>query len=438
MCKAMMNRQADGRGATRKRGGRWIGHTGVSAVMLAGLAAGAPDAQAQEVTELLTTELPYPQYRTVQRDHYSLRIGPVRVRYDLSVTAVYTDNRNYAPSGEKEEDWGLRPVFHLGMFYAMSDRQKLQIDVGIGYEWWDRRDENNDLYIAPSSHIDYTFGIGPVQMRLSNTTSTSTEASSRAEVAGGDAFAFNRLNNSTTLGATYIGSRRLILNGAYTYGISRSLNDYFESLDRDTHSVGGSALFRITAPLAAGISANYSVFTYSDEVQNDGQSYSVGPMVMWSPTRSIDLEAFVHYTRSTFDDNGTIEDDDDFSGATFSVSGVYRMNRYVTHRLTFGKVVDPGYGSNYTEDFSLRYGAQARLSSRLSSNLNFHYQSASLSGSGPLSEEADLYQFSVGAGYQVLRRANLGLTYSLNTRDSDRSNRSYVENRVMVTASYQF
>lgn len=441
---AGLGREATGAGAAewqgttfrrRMRRGAW----GRALAWTGCLASAALNVSAQERSELLTTAMPYPEYRTLQDDHYGHHIGPVQMRYDLSVSAIFTDNRNYNTDGAENSDFGFRPSFNLGLFYPINDRQKLQVDLGIGYQWWSKNSHNNRLYISPNSHLDYAFGIGDVQMQVSNNTSTSNEASSRAEYAGGrdtQDISFNRISNSTGVSGSWQGSRRLTLNGGYSFSISRSLNDQFTNLDRDTHGFSASTLVTITDPLKAGLSGSYSMFTYSEGIQNDGRSFSVGPTVQWKPLDSLRLAGHLHYSESFHDQTGTVNDTSDFSGMTYGLSVTHNLNRAMVQTASVARSIDPGFESNYTDDFSVRYSLSASISSRLSSNFAFQYQKAGISG--PTGEDADLYRFSVGAGYQILRRANLGLTYSLNTRASDLEDRDYVENRVTLTLSYQF
>ncbi len=114
----------------------------------------------------------------------------------------------------------------------------------------------------------------------------------------------------------------------------------------------------------------------------------------------------------------------------------HTVNRFITQTASFSRGIEPGFGSNYTDQFSVQYGVLGTISPRLSSNFNFRYHSVGLSGLN--GENADLYSLSVGAGYQILRRANLGLSYSFRNRSSDQDTGDYTENRVTVTASYQF
>lgn len=395
---------------------------------------------AQETTELLTLELPYPPYRPVEAEHYSTRLGStLRMRYEASLTAIVTDNRNYRPSGQRDADFGLRPTFTVGLFYPISDRQKLQVDVGIGYEWWAETSDQNRLYFTPNSHLDYAFGLGEVDLRLSNHTASTSEASSRPEFAGGDDtfdVAFQQVANATGLKAAWGGARRISLTGGYRFAITRSLNDQFTSLDRDLHAFDASAMVRITTPLAAGVSGSYSLFTFSEPTQNDGQSFAVGPHVTWRPMDSLSFSALVQHAESWYDATGSITDRSDFSGTIFNFAAHHRLNRFIHHSASVGTSVDTGFGSNYTEDLSVRYALTARVNARLTSHLGFRYRTISLSGPG--GEDADLYQLTLGAGLRTSSRSHVGASYALHSRSAETSDRNYLENRFSVTASYRF
>ncbi|MBX3748024.1 MAG: hypothetical protein KF833_22175 [Verrucomicrobiae bacterium] len=408
--------------------------------LLASAWTGLGRSAAQETTELITLELPYPPYRPVEANHYSTRLGStLRMRYDASLTAIVTDNRNYRPSGHRDADFGLRPTLTVGLFYPVSDRQKLQADVGIGYEWWAGTSDRNRLYIAPNSHLDYTFGLGEVDLRLSNHTASTSEASSRPEFAGGeDTFdiAFQQVANATGLRAFWGGARRISLSGGYRFAINRSLNDQFTSLDRDLHAFEGSAMVRITTPVAAGVSGSYSIFTFSEPTQNDGQSFAVGPHLTWRPIESLSLSALVQHAESWYDQTGSISDRSDFSGTIFNFAANHRLNRFVDHSASVGTSVDSGFGSNYTEDLSVRYALTARLNSRLTSSLGFRYRSISISGPG--GDDADLYHLNLGVGLRTSSRSHLGASYAIHTRSARSSDRDYFENRFSLTASYRF
>ncbi len=419
---------------------RWFTLALGSAGCWAGLHAGI--ASAQETSELITTQLPFPQYVAVTDDHYGVRIGRVQIRYDLSLETVFTDNRNLEDT-DKDSDFGLRPTLTFGLFYPLNDRQKLQVDVGVGYQWWDEVSDQNRFYVAPRSHVSYVLGVGEVDVSLSNNTASSSEASSRVEIAGGPGangspggdIAFNRISNMTTLGAGWQPGR-IGIRGNYSFMIDRSLNDQFASLDMNRHIFAGGIDCKVTDPITVGLAGNYSIYSYLESIQNDGSGFNITPTVSWRIRDNLSLDAAIGYGESNFDQTGTVQDNDAFSGLTYDVGIRHQLNKRMNHSLQFSRGADPGLGSNFTERFILGYNFAAQISPVLRPYLGFSYESAAISGEN--GENPDLYRLNVGVGYPVLRRATLGLNYNLTWRVSDDPTREYAENRVSLIASYRF
>lgn len=432
--------QTEGRARRRGGGMRWgtlvAGSFGFWVAMHPGTASG------QETSELLTTQLPFPEYVAVHDDHYGLRIGRLQVRYDLSLESLFTDNRNLVSTG-KESDFGLRPTLTFGLFYPVNDRQKLQIDVGLGYQWWAEVSDQNRFYVTPRSHLSYVLGVGDVDVSLSNNTASTSEASSRVEIAGGPAangapggnLAFNRISNATMVGAGWKPGR-MGFRGNYMLTIDRSLNDQFLSLDQNRHTFGGAIEYTVNAPITVGLAGNYSIYTYLEEIQNDGTGFSIAPTLSWKLRDNLSLDASAGYGQSDFDQTGTIQDDDGFSGITYDVGIRHQLNKRMNHSVTFSRGADPGLGSNFTDRFILAYQFAAQISPVLRPYLGFTYQAASISGDG--GEDAELFRFNMGVGYPVLKRATLGLNYNVSWRVADDPTREYTENRVSLLASYRF
>ena len=397
-------------------------------------------AKAQETSELITTQLPFPQYVPIGEDHYGLRIGKVQVRYDVSVENVFTDNRNYSHD-DPEWDYGLRPLLTLGLFHPFSDRQKIQLDVSMGYQWWANVSEQNRFYISPRSHISYVMGVGNVDVSIVNTSSSTSEASSRIEIAGGTAgnggtdLAFNRISNATTLGAGWRPGR-VGFSGNYSFTLDRSLTDQFTSLDQNRHTFGGATKFYVSAPITVGLAGNYSIYQYIERVQNDGTGYSITPTLEWRLRDNLSFEASAGYGQSDFERTGTIQDDEGFSGITYDIAIRHQINKRMNQALQFSRGADPGLNSNFTDRFIINYNLSAQIGPALRPYVNFLYQSASTSGSQ--SEDADQFRINFGVGYPILRRATLGLNYSVVWRVADDPSREYVEDRVSLTASYRF
>lgn len=396
---------------------------------LAGLAASG-----QEAANFLTNELPYPDYIPVTRDHYNLRWGDLTVRLDASMAVSFTDNA-FLAEDDQTSDWGLTPLLNIGFFYPIREDQTLQMDVGVGYTWWNERSDLSGLTIAPRSHLRFRERVGQVELTLSNTTSTALDAASRVELAGeGEEFTFQRLYNVASLSAGWQPTRRLVFNSGYSFSIDRGLSDDFAAQDRDTHSFNAGGTFIQSELLSYGLGGSYSFFNYLEDLQNDGDQFFVGPNVEWRPRNYLTFNFEFGYSQFSPDDTGTLATQDDFTGLTFSGDVSYRMNRYITHNLGVFRSVDPGFGNDYTEQLGGNYSASIILNPRATATARAGYSHADLSSG----EEADLWSGGLGIGWNFIRRVTTGLDWTINTRSSNQANRSYTENVVSLRFGYQF
>lgn len=403
--------------------------TACSLACLAGWASSGQDA-----ASFLTTELPYPDYVPIQRNHYNLRWGALTGRLDASLAVSFTDNA-FLSENDQTSDWGLTPLLNLGFFYPIRQEQALQVDVGVGYTWWKERDDYTGLTIAPRSHLTFRQRLGEVDLILNNTTSTQTQPSSRVELAGnqGD-LTFNRIYNAASLGANWVPTRRLGFNAGYTYSLDRGLDDDFSAQDRDIHTVSAGTTFLQSEIIRYGLGASYSFINYIENIQSDAQSLFVGPNVEWRPKRYLTLGLQAGYTQYSPDDNGLIPGAEDFNGFTFSGNATYEMSRNISHRLAFFRRVDPGFGNDFTEEIGGNYSAGLKLGQRGNLSLRAGYSHAELSNR----EEADIWTGGVGLGWDLIRRLSTGINWGITSRESNLPNRNYVENSVVLRLGYQF
>lgn len=428
--------------AVVRRGGRGCraGVAGGLCLAAAVWAAGMPFAtRAQETSELITTALPFPEYYPVQDDHYGHRIGKVNMHYGASVATVFTDNRNLT-SDNQEADFGVTTSVNLGGFYVINERQKVQLDVGIGYAWWLESNERDGLFITPSSHLDYYFRVGDVQINLANETSTSMNASDRPEYAGGSGnsaqdLAFHEMRNISTASSSYALNRSVSAGGSYSFTLTRSLTEQFQSLDSNRHQFSVGPNWQVSAPVSVGLSGSYQLIQYEQQVQNDGELVSFGGDVSWRARDNLSISLSAGYSQSFYDQTGTIQDNSNFGGPTFSMSIAHEMNKYMRHTLSASRGMEAGFGSNYTDSFNVQYMLNVRMA-RLSPTLTVNYNNFSQSGSG--GESGGLYRITLSNGFQLTRRVNLGAAYNANIRASGDADRDYLENQVTATLLVSF
>jgi hypothetical protein len=217
--------------------------------------------------------------------------------------------------------------------------------------------------------------------------------------------------------------------------LTRSLTDQFTALNSDRHQFSLGPNWQVTAPISVGLNGSYTIIRYSENVQNDGEMVSAGGSVDWRARDNLSMSLSAGYAQSFYEQTGTIQDDSDFGGPTFSLSIAHQINKRMRHQLAASRGMDTGFGSNYTDNLSLTYLLSTVLG-RLAPVLSVGY--TSFDQSGDSGESGGLYRVSLSNGLQLTRRLNLGASYTANIRSTGDSDRDYLENQVTATLVFSF
>src|SRR5205814_2825838 len=123
-------------------------------------------------------------------------------------------------------------------------------------------------------------------------------------------------------------------SGGYSYGITRSLNSEFETLDLDTHTFSAGGCYTYSPRLTLGLNGSYAIMNYATNFQNNAQSYTFGPIMIFRPTQFISVNAAVVVSTMNFEQNGIVRDRSHVTGLSSLVAVQHKINRYLDHDLT--------------------------------------------------------------------------------------------------------
>jgi hypothetical protein len=407
----------------------------------AALAQSEPPAQTQPEPQTAPDDFimrtdPVPAFLEPPKRKYNLKWGPVNGRFFGSVQTEFSDNINLSDRAP-QSDLFFNPNFGIGLQWPISERNILELSLGMGYRAYIDHPELNSIQITPDSRLKYQMRIGKVDVLVHDKFQLQVDPLSRADINGTTGLLnFKRIVNDLGLQGEWPVRRNLSVVTSYDYVVDRSLNSDFTALDRDDHSLGLAAFSRLGPNWTAGISSSVTFSEYLRRIQNDGVSYSIGPQVTFKPSHFITIDATVAYTISQFDQTGTIRDNSDFNGISFAVSARHNINSRMTETLRGARSATPGFGSNFNDLTVLQYGLSWRLNSFLNLNTTFAYEH--LVASGASGETADRFLYYAGTGWEVARRWTLGLGYSFAMKDSNQPLRDYKQNRVTVDLTHDF
>lgn len=380
---------------------------------------------------------PYLTFNEPPKRDYNLRLGPLNGRFFGSMQVEYSDNINLAETGAAADVY-FYPNFGIGIQWPLSAQNLLEFSLGLGYRAYVDHPDLNSFQISPDSRLSYMMRIGKVNVILRDNFQLQIDPLTRADISGGTNGAlldFRRFVNDAGVQAEWPARQNLSIISGYDFVLDRSLSDDFKSLDRNDHTLSLGANSQISASWSLGLSSAVTFSHYLQQVQNDGVSYSVGPQTKVKVTRFLTLEGSVAYTRSDYDQTGTILDNSDFSGVSFALAANHNINSRMSQSARAARSVSPGFGSNYNELSVLQYNLSWRFNSFFGLNTTFVYEHLKASGGG---EIADRYVWYLGGSWDFARRWRAGLGYSLAWKDSDQPGRNYQQNRVTLDVTHDF
>lgn len=402
------------------------------------LAAGLGTAGAQSARGYIMQTLPYPAYSTPEASAYNLKWGKMIARVHASTQFEYNDNINLSETTPRS-DFSIAPHLGIGFMYPVSKNNLLQLDLGVGYRWYVNSPAVSSLMLAPNSRLDYRLFISDLSLNFYDNISVQADPVSRPEISGQgsrDFINFRRLHNLAGVIAEWRPFRQWGLVGGYSHTLDRSLSREYLELDYDQHTFSLGAMYQASSRLMLGLNTAYAMTLYRDSFQNDGATYTLGPFVTWEATRFILVDASVAYSLSSYDTGSRMADRADFQGVVFQLGLRHRLNRRMNQNLRVGRSAGLGFGSNYTEMYSLQHGFQWQLNRALSLNTIFSYENFQASNVG--GDSGDRYLAYVALNYWLTKSWNATLGYSMALKDSAIEGRDYTQNRLTLELQKRF
>jgi hypothetical protein len=391
---------------------------------------------AQVEREYFMQTPPFPAYQAPERPRYNIKLGKMTGRFGANVQFEVNDNINLSERSPAA-DFFIGPYVSAGFLLPLTKNHVIQFDLGGGYRYYVRNGSASSLNIAPNTHLDYTVYIDDVRVTFHDRFSIQVDPVTRGEIAGqAQVQSFRRFVNAVGFTADWQATRRWGFFAGYDYSIDRSLNETFQQIDRDAHTASAGINYTLSSRVKTGVLGSYTTESYNQRIQNNGQTFTVGPSLSVKVSPFLTFGGSAGYTVSTYDRSGTVQDDSSYRGMTYQTTVEHQLNRNTSHSLRFSQSAGLGFGSNFTDTWSVQYGVKTVLTRSINLNGIFAYENLRASGRG--GEQSGRYLIYLGTGYQLTRLWSMGLSYSFSLRDSDARDHSYLQNRLTLDLTRRF
>jgi hypothetical protein len=404
--------------------------------VLAGLAWLATSAAAQDS---LRMSLASAESARVLRDsmttlgYYNLRIGETAWRFSSNLGLEYNDNVRSSAT-DPLSDFIVSPGGSTQMLWPLTDRNMLNLRVGLGYSAYIENPGLSRLYIDPGSEIAFNLYAGNFVINVHDRFSINQYGYQDPTIAGSD---YSRLENAAGISALW-DMNKVVLRAGYDHINYVTLTGTSQP-DGVSEVVFATAGYKLSDQWLAGVESGGGLISYNSSFNSlypDASQWNVGGFFETTISQYLTARGSVGYTVYSPESGQVPGMSGDVSGVYFQGSINHRMNKYFSHSLSAGRGINFNFfGGSVVHNYVSWSGAW-NIIAKTSLNTSLEYQTGEELSF--VREKFDWFGGSLGLGRQLTRKLNGSLTYRGYWRESNLPDRNYIVNSVALQLRYDF
>ena len=368
--------------------------------------------------------------------YYNLKLGPTAWTFTGALGIEYNDNVDYQEV-DPDADVILRPQMDTRMWWPITDKNSLNLAVGLGYALYGCRSDLDRLYVAPGSEIAFDLAVKDFLINVHDRFSITEDAYQNPAVTR--QADYSRLENVVGVTANW-DLNQLLLTLGYDHADYLSLSDTLRQTDGRTEVVFTRAGLALSKQSRLGLEAGSGFIDYTDASLNDGIQYGGGGFYQAQLSRYLSVNARAGYTIYSPESGGTVgltEDQGAFYGQ-FTLH--HRVNKVLTYALVGGRMIQTGvqlglYGQNLDYYF-LRWSASWNVMRKMTLSTACFFEEGTQTGS--FEEDFTRWGLEINLGRLITQKLTAGLGYRFMNRDSSQPLRGYTINSIFLNCAYRF
>jgi hypothetical protein len=383
-----------------------------------------PDRTAQ-VTPLLPEE----------EEKYNLMLGPVRFGSAAGLGLEGNDNIAYSHAN-RQSDFILHPSLALNATWRITELNTLRFSIGASYAKYFSHPQfdSNGVILSPQTELAFTMNVGQVALTFRDRFSYQEDPYQFAILSNVERY--RRFYNEASVQADWQITEATKLAAGFSHFNVWTFGEGFGALQRHVDTIYLRPSVRVTPAVKVGLNGSASIVDYSENIQNDGRTYLLGPFVEADLTGATKLYAELGIQRFTFSDNGTINDSSNSSSWYMRTSLDNQWSEALGQHLSFTKTTETGFLSNFYDLYHFEYGLDWKMTPSLGSVASAFFEHYRTSGND--SETANRYGVALGLRYVLTPSVTCSVDYRFLLKDSNVSDLSYRQNLVMLSLYYNF
>ena len=371
----------------------------------------------------------------IESQPYTFKSGDFRALLSPSLGLQWNDNV-YLSKNNAQDDFILTPLLNIAASYPISQRNLLQVNIGIGYNEYFNHHELSRLLLTSGSQVAFDIYTGDFRINLHDQFSYVQDSALEAAVA--NTGAYGTFQNTAGVGVTW-DQQDLTVPFGFDHLNNLATSGSFDYTDHSTEMVNIRPGLKVHPQLTVGVEGTVSYTTYDQRVLNDNTGYTLGVYGDYRPGKYLIIQPRFGYSIYDYRQTSTTIPAKNQDSWYVDLTLSHQATRAITYNLSVGHELRLGIQSDLVEDWYFRPNIIWSVIKDVSITTSFFYENGTETGASlPTSSEGNYnwYGGSLGLGYSPTRNLNLSLNYRLTFRTSDTSYQEYTQNSVGILVAY--
>jgi hypothetical protein len=366
--------------------------------------------------------------------YYNLLLGPVAWRFSSGLGMEYNDNIQ-AQEKNPQADFIFRPNANAQMHWPVTERNSLDVALGVGYLFY-LKNQNLNQFNIPGSGVSFDIFIGDFAINLHDRISITQNSYQNPGTSGNGGNA--RLEN--TAGTRVLWDlNKAVATVGYEHANYMSLGSSQQQPNGASDNVFVNFGARIRPEILAGVEAGGGLVSYDQSASasspNTMQWYA-GVFCQAQITEYMSARLDGGYTMLSPQVTSTNVNASEIAGYYFQFSLSHRVNRFLNYTLSAGRSTDFGFYGQANSHYFARLQPSWNLFRKYQISTPLAWEH----GSQTYNQAVDYDQFSMGInlGRQITKKLSGSVSYQFVKETSGQAGLNYMVNIVGLNFSYGF
>ena len=392
--------------------------------------------------------------QAMANQHFNLKMGDLKLRFDSSIAVVGNDNVNLT-SDHRQADVSVRPEVDVASFWPITDKNALTFNMGVGYAKYLRTSQLDAFFLTPNSLLSFNIYAGDFLINLHNRFTYQQDAAQTTEVSGTGQYAY--FQNTSGLTVTWDLNKFIITLG-YDHDIYTASESVYAYQNHSSKLFSSRIAFAINPTSQAGIElgAGATAFDVAPAYTNQvvgistnqvplGRFLSNQKYVNAGPFIRLGLSPYLQFRLSAgyamyFQEVASIFGP---AGNTAAYYTEFTLNHIVNSRLRYtlaaGHQLSQGVWSQTSDLYYARLEPTWNIVYKTTISTPVSYERVKGSSSTALTSDTyDYYTIGIQASYSMTKKLHIAGGYTYRLKESNIAAYSYFQNQLVFDLRYRF